>query len=90
MRELLTMLRTIAVAMLIAVFGMAAWEWGEPVQALTYGCFSGPSWLEVQLREFQLHAKAIAVGSGVLLAAEFALQLLINFRDARTDKARGS
>lgn len=73
MQDLLMMFRTLTVALLIALFGMAVVQWGEPVRALTYGCFSGPSWLEVHFREFQLHAKAIAVGSGVLLAAVFAL-----------------
>lgn len=76
------MFRTFAVALLIALFGMAVCAWGEPVLALTYGCFSGPSWLAIQFHEFQLHAKVIAVGSGVLLAAVFALARFTPHRKA--------
>lgn len=52
------------------------------VLALTYGCFSGPSLLATQFHEFQLHAKVIAVGSGVLLAAVFALARFTPHRKA--------
>lgn len=89
MRDLLTILRSLGVALLMALFAMAVWQWGEPVQPLTYGCFSGPGWFAVQFHDLQIHAKAIAVGSGVLLSAEFAMRLLLNIRDTRTERARG-
>ncbi|WP_199031414.1 hypothetical protein [Ralstonia sp. ASV6] len=73
MRDILVMVKPLAVALLLALFGMAVWQWGEPPIELTYGCFGGPSGLDVYFREFQLHSKATAVGSGTLLAAALAL-----------------
>ena len=75
-------------ALLIAVFGMAAWQWGEPPIPPTYGCFSGPSLFDLQFNAVRLHAKPIALSTVTLLVGEFALQVWLDIRYERARKRR--
>ena len=68
------------------MLGMAVWQRGEPQIVVPYGCFGGgPSWPVIQLNAIRLHAKAIALISVALLAAEIALRVL---RCIRHERAR--
>ncbi|NKF95681.1 hypothetical protein GO290_02770 [Ralstonia solanacearum] len=76
-------------ALLVVMFCMAVWQWGEPQIVARYGCFGGgPSWPEIQLNAIRLHATAIALCSAALLAAEFAVRVLLDIRYERARKQR--
>ncbi|MFV8598499.1 hypothetical protein [Ralstonia pseudosolanacearum] len=74
--------------LLIAMLGMAVWQWGEPQIVVPYGCFGGgPGWPDIQLNAIRLHAKAIALISVTLLVAEVSLRVLLCIRHERARKA---